>query len=68
MRLESTTGIANMDAQRARRVDAGANSHHSTFRLSHEPMHEPMERMLAAAGRSQDRIIVREVGGQWSLN
>lgn len=40
--------------------------HHSVFRLSHEPMHEPMERFLAAAGREADRIIVRQVGGQWA--
>ncbi|MDB5174106.1 MAG: hypothetical protein JWN51_2879 [Phycisphaerales bacterium] len=40
--------------------------HHSTFRLSHEPAHEPMERMLAAAGREADRVVVREVGGQWA--
>ena len=39
--------------------------HHSTFRLSHEPMNEPIERMLAAAGRDADRMIVREVGDQW---
>lgn len=39
--------------------------HHSTFRLSHEPMHEPMQRMLAVAGRDAARVVVREVGGQW---
>jgi L-ascorbate metabolism protein UlaG (beta-lactamase superfamily) len=40
--------------------------HHSTFRLSHEPMHEPIERMLAAAGGDAERIVIREVGQQWS--
>jgi L-ascorbate metabolism protein UlaG (beta-lactamase superfamily) len=40
--------------------------HHSTFRLSHEPPHEPMERMLAVAGAEADRVVVREVGGQWA--
>jgi L-ascorbate metabolism protein UlaG (beta-lactamase superfamily) len=40
--------------------------HHSTFRLSHEPPHEPMERMLAAAGERSDRIVVREIGHQWA--
>lgn len=40
--------------------------HHSTFRLSHEPMTEPMERLLAAAGSDADRITVREIGGQWA--
>jgi L-ascorbate metabolism protein UlaG (beta-lactamase superfamily) len=39
--------------------------HHSTFRLSYEPAAEPMERMLAAAGRDEDRVAVREVGGSW---
>jgi L-ascorbate metabolism protein UlaG (beta-lactamase superfamily) len=39
--------------------------HHSTFKLSFEPVNEPMERMLAAAGPDADRIVVREVGGQW---
>jgi len=40
--------------------------HHSTFRLSHEPMHEPMERMLAAA-KGSDRVVIREVGQQWAI-
>ena len=40
--------------------------HHSTFRLSHEPMHEPIERMLAVAGKDVGRIVIREVGQQWS--
>ncbi len=42
--------------------------HHSTFRLSWEPVAEPMERLLQAAGRDADRIVVREVGGQWAMN
>jgi L-ascorbate metabolism protein UlaG (beta-lactamase superfamily) len=42
--------------------------HHSTFRLSHEPIEEPIERMLAAAGKEADRIVVREIGGQWKSN
>ncbi|HET6251341.1 MAG TPA: MBL fold metallo-hydrolase [Tepidisphaeraceae bacterium] len=40
--------------------------HHSTFRLSHEPAEEPMERLLMIAGDRADRIVIREVGGQWS--
>ena len=40
--------------------------HHSTFRLSHEPPHEPMQRMLAAAGAQSARIVAREIGHQWS--
>jgi L-ascorbate metabolism protein UlaG (beta-lactamase superfamily) len=41
--------------------------HHSTFRLSHEPLHEPIERMLAAVGENDSRIIAREIGHQWAL-
>jgi hypothetical protein len=29
-------------------------------------MHEPMDRMLAAAGRDAERVVIREVGQQWS--
>lgn len=36
--------------------------HHSTFKLSHEPWAEPMERLLAVA---DERVVVRQVGGQW---
>ncbi len=49
------------------RADAVLPMHHSTFRLSHEPVAEPMERLLAVAG-DDDRIVVREIGGQWSTN
>ncbi len=47
------------------RADFILPMHHSTFRLSHEPMNEPIERLLAAAGRDEQRIIVREIGGEW---
>ncbi|MGN6507586.1 MAG: MBL fold metallo-hydrolase [Tepidisphaeraceae bacterium] len=40
--------------------------HHSTFKLSHEPMTEPIERILTAAGKNADRIVVRDVGGMWT--
>ncbi len=40
--------------------------HHSTFRLSHEPVADPMRRFMAAIGDSSGRVIIREVGGQWS--
>ena len=39
--------------------------HHGTFRLSHEPMDEPIQRMLAAAGRDSKRVVIREVGELW---
>jgi L-ascorbate metabolism protein UlaG (beta-lactamase superfamily) len=40
--------------------------HHSTFRLSYEPVNEPMERMMTAAGGDGQRVCVREVGGMWA--
>jgi len=40
--------------------------HHSTFKLSHEPMTEPMERMLAVAGNDVERIVIRGIGGTWN--
>lgn len=39
--------------------------HHSTFRLSHEPLEEPMDRLLSIAGREADRIVIHSVGHQW---
>lgn len=46
-------------------ADAILPMHHSTFRLSHEPMAEPIERLLAIAGRSRGRIVITQVGGTW---
>ncbi len=40
--------------------------HHGTFRLSYEPMDEPMKRLLAAAGADADRVVAREIGAQWN--
>jgi L-ascorbate metabolism protein UlaG (beta-lactamase superfamily) len=40
--------------------------HHSTFKLSHEPMHEPIERLMQAAGRLVDRIVAHEIGATWT--
>ena len=42
--------------------------HHSTFRLSHEPMSEPLERLMNTAGKESDRIVIREVGQSWRLD
>jgi L-ascorbate metabolism protein UlaG (beta-lactamase superfamily) len=42
--------------------------HHSTFRLSREPLTEPIERFMAAAGADSWRVIGMEVGATWSLN
>ena len=41
--------------------------HHSTFRLSHEPTHEPLERLMDAAGRLVDRVVASKVGKLWTL-
>jgi L-ascorbate metabolism protein UlaG (beta-lactamase superfamily) len=41
--------------------------HHRTFELSREPRHEPMERLLAAAGSSEDRVCIRDFGGEFHL-
>jgi L-ascorbate metabolism protein UlaG (beta-lactamase superfamily) len=41
--------------------------HHSTFRLSREPMDEPVRRLLEAAGPERHRIVITEVGQTWSL-
>jgi L-ascorbate metabolism protein UlaG (beta-lactamase superfamily) len=40
--------------------------HHSTFKLSDEPMEEPMQRMLTAAAADQSRIVGRELGQLWT--
>jgi L-ascorbate metabolism protein UlaG (beta-lactamase superfamily) len=36
--------------------------HHQTFRLSHEPMREPIERAEAALSREAERLAWRKVG------
>ena len=41
--------------------------HHSTFRLSREPMEEPLQRFLAAAGPEDWRVVCRELGQAWTL-
>lgn len=37
--------------------------HHQTFRLSDEPLAEPLERLDAAMGKEPERLAVRQVGG-----
>ncbi len=39
--------------------------HHSTFRLSREPMDEPLRRLLVAAGPDAWRVVSREIGSAW---
>jgi L-ascorbate metabolism protein UlaG (beta-lactamase superfamily) len=41
--------------------------HHSTFRLSREPVDEPMRRLFAVAGPARRRVVISEVGQTWSL-
>jgi L-ascorbate metabolism protein UlaG (beta-lactamase superfamily) len=36
--------------------------HHSTFRLSYEPVDEPMRRLLAVAGNEESHVVVRRIG------
>jgi L-ascorbate metabolism protein UlaG (beta-lactamase superfamily) len=41
--------------------------HHSTFRLSREPVDEPIQRFLEAAGSERWRVVGTEVGATWSM-
>jgi L-ascorbate metabolism protein UlaG (beta-lactamase superfamily) len=41
--------------------------HHSTFRLSREPVDEPLQRLIAAAGPERWRLAATEVGATWSM-
>jgi L-ascorbate metabolism protein UlaG (beta-lactamase superfamily) len=41
--------------------------HHSTFKLSREPVREPIERLERIAGRDRWRIALREPGETWKL-
>ncbi|HYK63800.1 MAG TPA: MBL fold metallo-hydrolase [Patescibacteria group bacterium] len=41
--------------------------HWGTFRLGKEPLEEPMQRLLAAAGDHQDRIVLRQIGVSWTM-
>lgn len=52
--------------------DAGAEFflpvHHQTFRLSSEPVNEPIERFFAAAGSRPERIAVQRIGQEFRLS
>jgi L-ascorbate metabolism protein UlaG (beta-lactamase superfamily) len=41
--------------------------HHRTFVLSREPLHEPLERFLAAAGDQRHRVALTEIGETWTM-
>lgn len=52
-------------------ADAGGKfllpMHHSTFELSDEPFEEPLQRLIAAAGNDQHRIIGRDFASIWTM-
>lgn len=52
--------------------DAGAEFfipvHQRTFKLSKEPLTEPMERLYAAAGAHADRVAIRDIGQEFRLS
>jgi L-ascorbate metabolism protein UlaG (beta-lactamase superfamily) len=41
--------------------------HWGTFKLSREPMTEPLQRLIAAAGNQSDRIVLRHIGTSWTM-
>jgi L-ascorbate metabolism protein UlaG (beta-lactamase superfamily) len=41
--------------------------HWGTFRLSREPMDEPMRRLIAAAGSESYRVVLQQIGVAWTL-
>ncbi|PTM58042.1 MBL fold metallo-hydrolase [Desmospora activa] len=52
--------------------EAGAREvapiHWNTFVLSQEPIEEPIQRLMQAAGPESDRIVIREQGAVWRLS
>jgi L-ascorbate metabolism protein UlaG (beta-lactamase superfamily) len=62
---------ANPEQSWAMRREMGAKyilpMHHSTFRLSREPVGEPIERMLRVAGDESWRVAVTAPGQTWVL-
>lgn len=62
---------ANPEQAWAMRREMGATYilpiHHSTFRLSREPVAEPITRLLAAAGDERWRVALSEIGQTWTL-
>ncbi|HEY3740817.1 MAG TPA: MBL fold metallo-hydrolase [Bryobacteraceae bacterium] len=53
-------------------TDAGANAwmpvHHKTFPLGREPVGEPIERFLNAAGADSSSVLTRNIGDSFSLD
>lgn len=50
------------------RADHVLPVHHATFQLSREPVHEPVERLLGAAGASRDRVALTTIGEEFRLS
>jgi L-ascorbate metabolism protein UlaG (beta-lactamase superfamily) len=42
--------------------------HWGTFRLSKEPIGDPLRRLIAAAGPDSDRIVLRHIATSWTLS
>ena len=40
--------------------------HHKTFKLSREPLAEPIERLLTAAGADTSAVILQDIGQEWT--
>ena len=55
---------AMADHAKAERILA---MHHGTFKLSFEPMTEPLERLMSAAGNCLDRLVATQVGRIWTV-
>ncbi len=55
--------LAMADHCRARHI---LPMHHSTFKLSHEPLTEPIERLLAAGANHPAQIVAPSIGAMWS--
>jgi L-ascorbate metabolism protein UlaG (beta-lactamase superfamily) len=41
--------------------------HHSTFKLSREPAHEPINRLMKTVGEKRKRVALIEIGETWTL-
>jgi L-ascorbate metabolism protein UlaG (beta-lactamase superfamily) len=65
VRFHCTPEQAWRIAQEAR-ADRFLPVHHSTFQLSREPVGEPLERLHAAAGRDDHRILIHRIGEEFS--
>lgn len=42
--------------------------HHATFNLSHEPVIEPIERLVSAAGTQRERVALTSIGQEFRLS